>query len=266
MAAQYQLTELISLKNKTAIITGAASGIGLATAHRFAEAGAELHLVDVNREKLRAVQSKLAIYNVPINAYRVDLKSKSEIDGFWNTFKHEWPHILVNNAGIYPFRDFLDTDEDLVHHVMNVNLHAVYWMCQHLVRGCLARKQQGTIVNLASIEALLPFKSDLAHYTTTKAAVIALTRALARDYGGKRIRANVVLPGGVLTEGTRDAAKQVLQQPGLILDGIKFRSRLPLQRFGHPDEVARMILVLASDMAAYMTGAVVSVDGGFLSA
>ena len=121
-------------------------------------------------------------------------------------------------------------------------------------------------MNIASIEAQLPFKSDLAHYATTKSAVIALTRALARDYSGKGIRANVILPGGVMTEGTRSAAKQIFKHPGLIMDGIRYQSRLPLGRLGQPDDVARMVLVLGSDLSAYMTGAVVAVDGGFLSA
>ena len=88
-----------------------------------------------------AAQGKLAVHGVPIRAFPVDLTVKSEIDRFWAALGDECPQILVNNAGMYPFRDFLDTDEDLVNQVMNLNLHAVYWMCQHFIRRCLAQKQ-----------------------------------------------------------------------------------------------------------------------------
>jgi len=189
---------------------------------------------------------------------------KTEIDAFWQSLPDPKPDILVNNAGIFPFMDFLDTDETFVDSVMKINYEAVYWMCQHFVRDRL--KLGGAIVNIGSIEAQLPFKKDLAHYTTGKAAVIALTRSLARDYGDVGIRANVILPGGIITEGTKGAAKGIWKNPGLIKDGISFKSRLPLARMGQPDEVARITLVLASDMASYMTGAVIPVDGGFLSA
>lgn len=260
------LSELISLTGKLAIITGSASGIGAATALRFAEAGANLILLDIDQERLEASQSKLNVYDVSTKIYQIDLSNKGEIDKFWSSLENQTPNILVNNAGVYPFTDFLETDEALVQQVLNINLHAVYWMCQQFIQRNLDAKQKATIVNLGSIEANLPFKKDLAHYTTGKAAVIALTRSLARDYGEKGIRANVILPGGIITEGTKNAAKQIWKNPALITDGIKFGSRLPLQRFGKPDEIARMILILASDISSYMTGAVVPVDGGFLSA
>lgn len=260
------LSELISLTGKLAIITGAASGIGAATALRFAEAGANLILLDIDQEKLKASQSKLDSYDVSTKTYQIDLSKKSDIAAFWSSLDNQTANILVNNAGIYPFADFLKTDEALVEQVMNINLHAVYWMCQQFIQRCLDAKEKGSIVNIGSIEANLPFKKDLAHYTTSKAAVIALTRSLARDYGEDGIRANVILPGGIITEGTKNTAKQIWRKPALITDGIKFGSRLPLQRFGQPDEIARIILILASDISSYMTGAVVPVDGGFLSA
>ena len=259
------LSEFISFTGKTAIITGAAAGIGAATARRFAEAGADLFLLDIDKDKLEKVKQSLSDYDVKISTYQIDLSNKTEIDKFWQSLDKQSPDMLVNNAGVYPFRDFLETDEEIVHKVMDINLYAAYWMCQHFIRRRLKVKKGGTIVNLGSIEAQLPFKDDLAHYTTSKAAVIALTRSLARDYGGKGIRANVILPGGIITEGTKSAAKQALRHPGLIKDGIKFNSRLPMGRMGQPDDIARMILVLSSAISGYMTGAVVPVDGGFLS-
>ena len=259
------LAQLLSLNASTAIITGAAVGMGAATARRFAEAGANLLLLDVNDEGLSAVKKELSGINRSVQIFTIDLADKNAIDDFWADLGDTSPDILVNNAGIFPFKDFLETEQAFVQWVMDINLNAVYWMCQHFIRRRLQLKQGGAIVNIGSIEAVLPFKDDLAHYTTGKAAVIALTRSLARDYGGQGIRANVVLPGGILSEGVKNAAKGAWKKPGLIKDGFYFKSRLPLGRLGDPDEVARIILVLASEMSSYMNGAVVPVDGGFLS-
>jgi len=148
---------------------------------------------------------------------------------------------------------------------MGINLHSVYWMCQHMIRRRL--KLGGVIVNVGSIEAILPFKEDLAHYSVSKAGVIALTRALAREFGRKGFRVNAVVPGGIATEGTKAVARGIFRlQLSLLKEGILFQQRLPLGRIGQPDEVARMVLVLASDLSSYVHGAVIPVDGGFLSA
>jgi NAD(P)-dependent dehydrogenase (short-subunit alcohol dehydrogenase family) len=266
MADQKTISQLISLQGKTAIITGAAAGMGAATARRFSEAAANLLLLDVNEEGLSALKDELLEADRSVRIFTVDLADKNAIDQFWADLGDTSPDILVNNAGIFPFKNFLQTDEDFVQRVMDINLNAVYWMCQHFIRRRKQLKQGGAIVNIGSIEAILPFKEDLAHYTTGKADVIALTRALARDYGSKGIRANVVLPGGIMTEGVKSAAKDAWKKPNLIKDGIYFKTRLPLGRLGQPDEVARIILVLVSEMSSYMNGAAVPVDGGFLSA
>jgi len=240
--------------------------MGAATAKRFAEAGANLHLLDINETGLEALREELTEFQREVELHTIDLTQKEEIDAFWLNLGEQAPDILVNNAGMFPFRNYLETDEAFVDKVMALNLHAVYWMCQNFIRRCLKQKKPGVIVNISSIEAQLPFKADLAHYTVGKAAVIALTRALARDYGRKGIRSNVILPGGIVTEGTKSAAKLAWRDPHLLKDAAYFWSRLPLGRLGQPDEVARITLVLASDLASYMNGAVVPVDGGFLSA
>jgi NAD(P)-dependent dehydrogenase (short-subunit alcohol dehydrogenase family) len=265
MTDQQLLSNLISLQGKTAIITGAAAGMGAATARRFAEAGADMLLLDMNEEGLVVLKDELSRFDITVRTFTVDLADKSAIDLFWTDLEEMSPDILVNNAGIFPFKDFLETEQDFVQWVTDINLNAVYWMCQHFIRRCLKSKQGGAIVNIGSIEAILPFKKDLAHYTIGKAAVISLNRSLARDYGSKGIRANVVLPGGIMTEGVKAAAKETWKKPSLILDGINFKGRLPLGRFGKPDEVARINLVLVSELSSYMNGAVVPVDGGFLS-
>jgi 3-oxoacyl-[acyl-carrier protein] reductase len=125
----------------------------------------------------------------------------------------------------------------------------------------------GVIINVSSVEAILPFKGDLEHYTFSKAGIIALTRALAKEYGKHNFRLNVILPGGIITPGIQHIANKIYGlRFDLLREGLEFRRRIPLGRFGEPDEVAKMTLVLASDISSYVTWAIIAIDGGFLSA
>jgi NAD(P)-dependent dehydrogenase (short-subunit alcohol dehydrogenase family) len=258
------LTSLFSLAGKRALITGSASGIGCAVARRFAESGASLDLVDLNSEGLEGVRAGLSQYGVDICTHTVDLSKKEQIDRLWDGLSGSVPDILVNNAGIYPFKDFTEVDEAFLNKVRAVNLDSVFWMCQHMVKRRAERG--GTIINVGSIEAILPFKKELAHYCVSKSGVIALTRSLARDYG-KNFKINVVVPGGIVTPGTKNIAKDIAKLKfDLLVTGLEYKARLPAGRFGYPDEVALMVLVLATDLSSYVNGAIIPVDGGFLSA
>jgi len=260
-----RLPQLLSLAGKQALVTGAASGIGRAIAHRLAEAGARLDLVDIDHAALIATQQQVAVWGYAVNIHVVDLASKAAIDELWARLRGNEPDILINNAGIYPCKDFVDVEEAFYQRVIATNLDAVYWMCQHLIRS--RRQVGGVIVNIGSIEAVLPFKDDLAHYSVSKAGVIALTRALAKEHARHGFRVNAILPGGIATQGTTTMAKEIMHGNfDLLKAGIEFWQRLPVGRLGQPDEVARLVLVLASDLAAYVHGAVIPVDGGFLAA
>ena len=259
------ISDLVSLKGKKALITGSATGIGRAMAFRFAEAGATLELVDINEAKLKTVKKELAQYQVATNLHRVDLSKKKEIIRLWESLSNNEPDILVNNAGIYPFKNFVEIDDAFLEKVMKINFYSVFWMCQQMIKGRAGRG--GVIINIGSIEAILPFKEDLTHYSSSKAGVIALTRALAKDYGRDDFRINAIIPGGIITSGTKNVAKEILKLNfGLVKTGIDFRNRLPLGRFGQPDEVALIALVLASNLSSYVHGSLIPVDGGFLSA
>jgi len=259
------IAQLISLKGRTALVTGSAVGIGRAIAQRYAEAGCELDLVDIDKDGLLKLKGELSQTGTEVEVHEVDISKKEEIDALWKELKGSPPDILVNNAGIYPFKDFLEVDEALLKRTMDINFSSVFWMCQKMIESRI--NKGGVIINVGSIEAILPFKDALAHYGPSKAGVIALSRALARDYGKKGFRVNVLLPGGIVTPGTKRAAEGILRMEfGLVKSGVEFRARLPLGRFGDPDEVARMALVLASDLSSYVSGALIAVDGGFLSA
>jgi len=259
------LLELVSLKGKRALITGSAVGIGRAMAHRFAEADADLELVDINTKGLNAVKKELAQFHHKVNIHKVDISSREAIASLWEDLSGKEPDILVNNAGIYPFKNFLDTDEAFLKKVMDINLQSAFLMCQHMIKRRL--KKGGVIINIGSIEAIMPFAEGLVAYDISKAGVIGLTRGLAKEYGKRGFRINVILPGGIYTPGTRAVAKDISQfKFSLLKTGYDFKSRLPLNRGGQPDEVARVALFLASDLASYVHGALIPVDGGFLSA
>lgn len=265
MKASKPLSELISLKGQNALITGSALGIGKAMAYRFAEAGADLELVDINERGLRTVAEDLSKFKVKVGVRKVNLSSREEIAALWEELKGKEPDILVNNAGVYPFKSFLEVDEAFFSKVMDINLKSALLMCQHMIKRRL--RKGGVIINIGSIEALLPFVEGMAPYSISKAGVIALTRSLAREYGKNRFRINAIIPGGIITPGTKTVAKEVTQlRLGLLRTGVLFSTRLPLRRGGQPDEVARMAVVLASDLSSYVHGALIPVDGGFLSA
>jgi NAD(P)-dependent dehydrogenase (short-subunit alcohol dehydrogenase family) len=259
------LSELISLKGKKALITGSALGIGKAMAYRFAEAGADLELVDINERGLRTVAGELSQFKVEINIHKVNLSSKEEIAALWEKLKGKEPNILVNNAGIYPFEEFLKVDDAFFSKVMDINLKSTVWMCQHMIKRRL--KKGGVIINIGSIEAIIPFVEGMAPYSISKAGIIALTRALAKEFGKNGFRINAIIPGGIITPGTKAVAKEITQlRLSLLKTGVLFSTRLPLKKGGQPDEVARIAVVLASDLSSYVHGALIPVDGGFLSA
>jgi NAD(P)-dependent dehydrogenase (short-subunit alcohol dehydrogenase family) len=260
-----ELSKLISLEGKKTLISGAGSGIGRAIAKRFAEAGSDLVLLDIDERGLCQTRDTMQKFTSRVTICKLDLSKKVQIDDLWEDFTDEIPDILINNAGIYPFKNYLELDEDELKKTMDVNLNSIFWMCQNFIKKRI--KKGGIIVNLSSIEAILPFKEDLAHYSVSKAGVLALTRSLARDYGRNNFRINTILPGAIKTPGTDNLVKLAISRMKvkLIKTGYDFQNRLALGRWGNPDEVAKVALFLCSDLASYVQGAMLPVDGGFLS-
>lgn len=258
----------LDMTGRRVLITGASSGIGRAMAMRFAAAGAQLLLLDVDGAGLATVRPEAEAAGCPgVHCHTIDLGSKQQVDDFWSDIPGgSPPDTLINNAGIYPMRKFLDVDQAYLDRVMQVNLESSFWMCQAFIRSRGAAG--GVIVNVSSIEAVSAFKADMAPYIASKAGVLGLTRALAREYGRKGFRVNALVPGAIRTPGTTSVAKRVFQKGelSLVKTGYDFVQRLPLGRFGKPEEVAGVALFVASDLASYVHGAAIPVDGGFLSA
>jgi 3-oxoacyl-[acyl-carrier protein] reductase len=263
--ALLSLSDSISLKGKKTLISGAASGIGEATSRRFAESGSDLLLVDIDEKGLNKTEKDLGNFDVTIQTIVADLSSKDKIDIIWDNLGSNIPDILINNSGIFPQKDYIKIDQDFYNKVLNNNLDSVFWMCQNFIK--FRRNSGGIIINTSSIEAVTPFKHEMVHYGASKSGVYALTRSLAHDYGKKGFRVNGVIPGAVITQGISKQIKTAMKKInlGLLKTGVNYMNRVPMGRLGKPDEIAKVILFLCSDLASYIQGVLIPVDGGFLS-
>ena len=260
------LSELTSLHGKTALITGAAMGIGRAIAERYAEAGADLQLLDIDGDKLEQAAKALQIqYGVEVTTHVVDLSDGQAILNFWELLPGA-PDILVNNAGIFIKTPTEKTSVEVVDRMLAINTRAVLLMCQEMVRR-RGHKNPGTIVNISSIEAAAGMTSDMTVYGMSKAGVAAISRGLTKDHARDGWKVNTILPGSVMTPGAQNMGIAAIKRLDFSLFSTTFKlnMRKPVKGMGQPDDIARAALYLGSPMSSYIYGAELVVDGGFLA-
>lgn len=249
----------VDLTGKTAIVTGASRGIGRAIAVRLGRAHARVACVARNREKLEAVAEEVRAAGGEASVHQADVSEAEAVQGVVDAVLGEWGQIeiLVNNAGVT--RDTLlprMTDEDW-DFVLAANLRSVFLFTRAAGQAML-RAKKGRIVNISSVSGIMGNPGQ-ANYSASKAGIIGFTQTVAKEFGSKRrpITVNAICPGFIRSEMT-----DVLAEAGgdAFQDAIK--TRVPLQRLGEPEEVADAVLYLASDSAAFVTGQVLTVDGG----
>jgi meso-butanediol dehydrogenase/(S,S)-butanediol dehydrogenase/diacetyl reductase len=245
----------MKLSGKVAVITGAASGIGAATARRFAQEGATLVLSDVNeaigQEMAREIGAAAFVPANVTDPAQVEALMRSAVDRCGSL------HIVCNNAGIGSYGKAPDLELETWRMVVDVDLTAVFYGCKYAVPH-LRNAGGGAIVNTASISGLFGDYGLLA-YNAAKGGVVNLTRTVAIDHARESIRVNCVCPGPIDTP---------LLRPLLGIPGVEdaYRESIPMGRVGKPEEVAAVITFLASDDASYVTGTAVVVDGGVTAA
>lgn len=263
MQRKKTFAKLLSMSGKTAIITGGAKGIGYGIAQRFSEAGARVVIADVDdatgSKKAKTLGSRTIYAHCDVSK-AVDVQKLVETA----VLKYGGVDVMVNNAGIFPSKPVMEMDENLWDTIQAVNLKSTFLCCKEAAKAMTARGG-GAIVNIASIDAIHPSQIGLAAYDASKHGVWGFTKNFALEVAPMNIRVNAIAPGGISTEGVEEMTKGAIKAGTSMDDTIKsFTARIPLKRFGVPDDIATVALFLASDAAAYMTGSIVVVDGGYL--
>lgn len=245
------------LSGKTALVTGAARGIGQAIAVSLARQGADIAVCDVQREWLEETEQAVTAEGRQVLACAADVTQsdqvaaavKTVIDGFGKI------DVLVNNAGITRDTFLVRMSDEDWDAVLNVNLRGTFLFTRAVTKPMM-RARSGAIVNIASIIGVMG-NAGQANYAASKAGVIALTRSTAKELASRNIRANAVAPGFIQTRMTDALTPEVRE---------KMLAAIPLGRFGTPQDVADVVLFLASDESAFVTGQVINICGGMVTA
>ncbi|HOB92915.1 MAG TPA: 3-oxoacyl-[acyl-carrier-protein] reductase [Aquabacterium sp.] len=241
------------LKNKVSIITGAAQGIGLATALKFAEEGATVIVCDMKPAGVDAALAMVRARGAQAQGFAVNVTDRAAIDAMVTAVKDHYGHIdvLVNNAGITKDARLQKMTLDQFDAVIDVNLRGVFHASQAVLPTMVAQGS-GVILNASSVVGIYGNYGQT-NYAASKFGVIGFTKTWSRELGPKGIRVNAVAPGFVETPILATIPDKVLQQ---------MREQVPLHRLGKPEEIANVYAFLASDEASYVNGAVIEVSGG----
>lgn len=247
------------LEGKTLLVTGGSAGIGRATAIEAARHGANVAINYIGDDSIaQSCVSQIEALGRKAIAIKGDVAEPETAKNFVNSAVQALGRVdvFVSNAGICPFHAFLDMPVETFERTMKVNLHGAYWMVQAAANQMVAQGDGGAIVAVSSISALVGGEYQT-HYTPTKAGVHSLMQSAAIALGRHGIRCNSVMPGTILT----DINKEDLADPE---KRARMAARIPLGRLGEPEDLAGPIIFLASDMARYVSGAALLVDGGAL--
>lgn len=241
------------LTGSVAFVTGAASGIGRASARLLAAAGARVALADRDVDGARALARELGTQALAVD---VDVADRESIESGLAAAEAGLgvPDVLVNSAGVGACTAFWESEPAEFEYVLRVNLTGTYLAARAFTRRLLAARRHGAIVNVASTNAFIP-ATGLSAYCASKGGVLMFTRVAAMELGAHGIRVNAIAPGSTLTGMTTMAFTRPAMEQGLL-------RHTPMQRFGRPDDIAQAVLYLASPLSAWVTGHLLVVDGG----
>lgn len=243
------------LEGKTAVVTAAGQGMGRATVLAFLREGASVWATDIDAAKLETLRDQAGV-----TVRRLDVLNAQDIQDFSKEI--DAPDILFNCAGFVHNGAILDCDEDAFDFSVNLNIRAMYRMIRAFLPGMIERGG-GSIVNMASVASTVIAAPNRFIYGTTKAAVIGLTKSVALDYVAQGIRANAICPGTVESPSLQDRMKALGDYDQAR---ASFIARQPMGRLGTAEEVADLVVYLASNESAFMTGNAIVIDGGWANA
>jgi len=242
------------LEGQVAIVTGAAQGIGKGIALMLAEAGVKVAVADIS-DKVGEVAEAISDLGSSALALKCDVADYSEVRKTSEAVleKYGKADFLVNNAGIYPFKPFVDMTEADWDRVMNVNVKSIFNFTKALLPQMM-QKNYGKIINLSSVAGEELGYANLVHYSASKSAIFGFTRSLALEVAKHGITVNSICPGAIETPGAAGAiSKDVYEQ---------IKSGIPLGRWGKPEDIGHAVLFLASEYGSYITGQCIVIDGG----
>src|SRR3989338_6062663 len=260
---QKSLADLFNLVGKTAIVTGGAMGIGLGIVRRLAEAGANVVIADINEEAGNAAVKEIESSGFKAVFVKTDVSDEKSVgDATDFAMKtHGGVDVLVNNAGIYPTIPVMQMKTADFEKIIAVNLKSVFLFTKAVSEVMIKQGRGGKIINITSIDALHPSSVGLAVYDASKHGLWGFSKNTALELAPHNIQVNAIAPGGIATPGT-GAGQSVTPEIEVVLK--KFMEKIPMKRMGDPDDIGKVALFLASDLASYMTGSQVVVDGGVL--
>ena len=252
---------MFNLQNKTAIITGGASGIGLAISKLFAKQGANVHIFDLNEESLQNAKDSLTVEGLKVSCHALDISNQQLVlDTVRRISLQSQINILVNNAGIAHIGNLEGTTEEDFERIFKVNVKGTY-NCLYACIPEMKKADKPVILNLASVAATVGLADRFA-YSVSKGAILTMTLSIAKDYLKAGIRCNCISPARVHTAFVDGYLKK--NYPGKEQEMFeKLSATQPIGRMGEPDEIAALALYLCSDEAGFVTGCDYPIDGGF---
>lgn len=261
------------LEGKTAIVTGAGSGLGKATVQRFAQEGARVGLIDISQQRAEEVAHRInaARQHEVAVAVRADVSKKDEVDMAVAQLRNALGpiNILVNNAGIGQIKDFLEISPDEWQRMLDIHVKGTF-LCTQVVINDMISATWGRVINTASVAGMEGGPQN-AHYAAAKAAIIGFTRSLALEFARFGITVNAVAPGLIdnilqAVEGQAEGSTVAGNISSDKAEQVKqfFLRRIPMRQLGKPEDIAHAHLYLASDEASYVTGQVLSPNGGYV--
>ena len=246
---------MLDLKGKKALVTGSTRGIGKTIAKKLAKAGADVVITGTSESKAKEVAEEIKDMGVNSIGVEMDLRSSESLDKAFEVIGKEFGDvdILVNNAGITKDALFVRMKDEDWEDVINVNLNGTFRVTKRAIKGML-KKRWGRIINISSVIGFAGNQGQV-NYAATKSALLGFTKSLAKELGPRNITVNAVAPGFIETDMTKDLPEDIKNW---------YKSHIVLNRFGTPEEVANVVLFLSSEMASYITGEVIHVNGGML--
>ena len=255
-------TEQLNFKGKVVVVTGVGSGIGAAVSDSFAACGATVVGLEQDPESLKRSAARIANAGGTFHPISADVSSEADVSKAFRQIsdKFETVDTLVNNVGVEFYKQFVDVAVADWDRQMAINLRSVFLCCSNVVPAMIKRGH-GCIINTASVQAFAT-TGQTAPYAAAKAGVLGLTRDMARDLGVYNIRVNGICPGCIETPMMD---RSLSRDPNPNSAKGKMESAIPLRRLGKPQEIAKVVLFLASDLASYVSGVGLLVDGGLLA-